>query len=109
MEFGAANTMSKKCARCEKNVYPVEELRCLDKVRGSGVVGGLFITLLGCCPESMSSVPKRQSLSLRYSRVKSRISAFLQALRSENAGCISSARSEPPSPLWACPQGRAPQ
>lgn len=25
--------MSKKCARCEKTVYPIEELKCLDKVR----------------------------------------------------------------------------
>ncbi len=24
--------MSKKCARCEKTVYPTEELKCLDKV-----------------------------------------------------------------------------
>ena len=25
--------MSKTCARCEKTVYPIEELKCLDKVR----------------------------------------------------------------------------
>ena len=25
--------MSKQCARCEKTVYPLEELKCLDKVR----------------------------------------------------------------------------
>lgn len=25
--------MSKSCARCEKTVYPIEELKCLDKVR----------------------------------------------------------------------------
>lgn len=25
-------TMSKKCAKCEKTVYPTEELKCLDKV-----------------------------------------------------------------------------
>lgn len=25
--------MSKKCAKCEKTVYPIEELKCLDKVR----------------------------------------------------------------------------
>lgn len=25
-------TMSKRCARCEKAVYPLEELKCLDKV-----------------------------------------------------------------------------
>ncbi|XP_075218568.1 LIM and SH3 domain protein Lasp isoform X2 [Lycorma delicatula] len=24
--------MSKKCARCEKTVYPIEELKCLDKI-----------------------------------------------------------------------------
>ena len=24
--------MSKKCAKCEKTVYPTEEFRCLDKV-----------------------------------------------------------------------------
>lgn len=24
--------MNKKCARCEKTVYPIEELKCLDKV-----------------------------------------------------------------------------
>lgn len=24
--------MSKKCAKCEKTVYPTEELKCLDKV-----------------------------------------------------------------------------
>lgn len=24
---------NKKCARCEKTVYPIEELKCLDKVR----------------------------------------------------------------------------
>lgn len=26
--FGAP----KKCAKCEKQVYPIEELKCLDKV-----------------------------------------------------------------------------
>lgn len=25
--------MNKKCARCEKIVYPTEELKCLDKVK----------------------------------------------------------------------------
>ena len=25
--------MSKKCAKCEKTVYPTEELKCLEKVR----------------------------------------------------------------------------
>jgi len=25
--------MNKKCARCDKTVYPIEELKCLDKVR----------------------------------------------------------------------------
>lgn len=24
--------MSKSCAKCEKTVYPLEELKCLDKV-----------------------------------------------------------------------------
>nr|CAD7578935.1 unnamed protein product [Timema californicum] len=24
--------MNKKCARCEKTVYPIEELKCLDKI-----------------------------------------------------------------------------
>ena len=24
--------MSKKCAKCEKTVYPTEELKCLEKV-----------------------------------------------------------------------------
>lgn len=24
--------MNKTCARCEKTVYPIEELKCLDKV-----------------------------------------------------------------------------
>nr|XP_018912140.1 PREDICTED: LIM and SH3 domain protein Lasp-like [Bemisia tabaci] len=24
--------MSKKCARCDKTVYPIEELKCLDKI-----------------------------------------------------------------------------
>ena len=24
--------MSKKCAKCEKTVYPVEELKCLEKI-----------------------------------------------------------------------------
>lgn len=24
--------MNKKCARCDKIVYPIEELKCLDKV-----------------------------------------------------------------------------
>lgn len=26
--------MNKKCAKCEKTVYPTEELKCLDKVGG---------------------------------------------------------------------------
>jgi len=25
--------MAKRCAKCEKTVYPAEELKCLDKVR----------------------------------------------------------------------------
>jgi len=29
--------MSKKCAKCDKNVYPAEELKCLDKVSISAV------------------------------------------------------------------------
>lgn len=31
--------MSKRCARCEKTVYPIEELKCLDKVRTADVLG----------------------------------------------------------------------
>lgn len=30
--------MSKTCARCEKTVYPIEELKCLDKVRKEPIV-----------------------------------------------------------------------
>ena len=39
--FGAA----KKCAKCEKQVYPIEELKCLDKVRVQIIFFGLKVKL----------------------------------------------------------------
>lgn len=39
---GHASNMSKKCARCEKTVYPTEELKCLDKVCFPFVSGSSF-------------------------------------------------------------------
>lgn len=29
--------MNKSCARCSKTVYPIEELKCLDKVSYSNI------------------------------------------------------------------------
>lgn len=37
--FGAP----KKCAKCEKSVYPIEELKCLDKVRNSYLLIGIYL------------------------------------------------------------------
>lgn len=34
--------MSKRCAKCEKPVYPIEELKCLDKVRRNQKVNSTF-------------------------------------------------------------------
>lgn len=43
--------MSKTCARCEKTVYPIEELKCLDKV------GILKINLVNEITHRLFSVP----------------------------------------------------
>lgn len=38
--------MSKRCARCEKTVYPLEELKCLDKVGIQEALAGGVARLL---------------------------------------------------------------
>lgn len=37
--------MSKKCAKCEKTVYPTEELKCLDKVKLELLLGWVVLDL----------------------------------------------------------------
>lgn len=34
--------MNKTCARCEKTVYPIEELKCLDKVSRNPMLQFVF-------------------------------------------------------------------
>lgn len=43
---------SKVCSRCEKTVYPLEELKCLDKVNNFnlGLTIHLDIKKLDICP-----------------------------------------------------------
>lgn len=38
--------MNKSCARCTKIVYPIEELKCLDKV---SILGCWFVFFFLCC------------------------------------------------------------
>jgi hypothetical protein len=47
--FVAAVTMSKKCAKCEKTVYPTEELKCLDKVGGFWIMASVV-----CCSKPLT-------------------------------------------------------
>lgn len=40
--------MSKSCAKCGKTVYPLEELKCLDKVNSALLFFELTIRLEAC-------------------------------------------------------------
>ncbi len=49
-----ANMNSKKCAKCEKTVYPTEELKCLEKVRIEPVPNVSGITRRNEMPDDVS-------------------------------------------------------
>lgn len=55
--------MSKKCGRCEKTVYPTEELKCLDKV---GRVFCFDFFLCTCIKMSTTQLAKSIQFPVKY-------------------------------------------